>query len=143
MTFQQQVDNVKKGLTIFMNITTNLTFVCATYIYDLCLCSTTGYFSNNNEKNHLAFYCSHLRILLTYRITTKFDDITRYFFILFKIGKKIEIFLYQQKSIHTCQRYLSIDSCMKKETTFRVGHFTTISCHFFANYTYIFHKKEV
>jgi hypothetical protein len=31
----------------------------------------------------------------------------------------------------------------EKETTFRVGDFTTISGHFFANYIYIFHKKEV
>ena len=37
----------------------------------------------------------------------------------------------------------TIDLCMKKETAFRVGHFTTIFHHFFANYIYIFHKKEV
>ena len=32
---------------------------------------------------------------------------------------------------------------MKKETTFRVVHFTTISGHFFANYIYIFHKSRI
>ena len=34
----------------------------------------------------------------------------------------------------------TIDLCVKKDTTFRVGYFTTISVHFFANYIYIFHK---
>ena len=37
----------------------------------------------------------------------------------------------------------TIDLCVKKDTTFRVGYFTTISVHFFANYIYIFHKTEV
>ena len=37
----------------------------------------------------------------------------------------------------------TIDLCVKKETTFWVGHFTTISGHFFSNYIYIFHKIEV
>ena len=38
---------------------------------------------------------------------------------------------------------VNIDYCTKKETTLRVGHFTTISGHFSANYTNIFHKTEV
>ena len=37
----------------------------------------------------------------------------------------------------------SIDLCMKKETTYRVGPFTTIFGHFYANYINIFHKTEV
>ena len=36
-----------------------------------------------------------------------------------------------------------IDYCTKKETTLRVGHFTTISDHFSANYINIFHKTGV
>ena len=36
-----------------------------------------------------------------------------------------------------------IDLCMKKDTTFRAGYFTTISGHFFAKYIYILHKTEV
>ena len=39
--------------------------------------------------------------------------------------------------------YVSIDFCVQKETTFRVGHFTTISGYFVGNYIYIFHKTEV
>ena len=37
----------------------------------------------------------------------------------------------------------NIDYCTKKETTLRVGHFTTISGHFSANYINIFHKTGV
>ena len=36
-----------------------------------------------------------------------------------------------------------IEYCSKKETTLRVGHFTTISDHFPANYINIFHKTGV
>ena len=38
---------------------------------------------------------------------------------------------------------ITIDSSIKKATTFRVGHFTTISGHFFTNCINIFHKTEV
>ena len=33
--------------------------------------------------------------------------------------------------------------CIKKRNYLCIGHFTTLSGHFFANYIDIFHKKEV
>ena len=41
--------------------------------------------------------------------------------------------MYEAIEVCTIVISSSIDLCVKKETTFRVGHFTTISGHFFAN----------
>ena len=61
------------------------------------------------------------------------NSICKYFSILKQVAACIE------KS----PKKLPIDLSMKKETTLRVGHFTTISGHFFANCMFIFHKTEV
>ena len=46
-------------------------------------------------------------------------------------------------SINVYGRFSCKDLCMKKDKTFKVGYFTTISGHFWAIYIYIFHKIEV
>ena len=56
---------------------------------------------------------------------------------------KLNIMPLWQLSAQSMSQDLGIDYCTKKETTLTVGHFTTISDHFSANYINIFHKTGV
>ena len=52
-------------------------------------------------------------------------------------------FLQSNCAIDRAKFKLCKDWPIKKMTNFKLGHFTTIFGHFFANYIYIFHKTEV
>ena len=100
----------------------------------------------NQHKNLILVHIDRTLLLVGYlrkfQHSALFNAKLRILHLVFNLKKK-RITKYWPLIFTAVKKGMNIDQCTKKETILRVGHFTTISGHFSANYINIFHKTGV